>query len=154
MKIKRLVVAGVVASTLAGGAFAFANSLDVNSQTLASGTDTVDKGCPSVAVNWTTSYVAGTPAVADDPNTQANEAVAATPNHYELALIKLDGNASCTTESYKVNVAKTDGSSIHEYTGALAGGDKDINAAADHIYADQVGNVTAVLTGTVTTPAP
>ena len=152
MKIKRLVVAGVVASTLAGGAFAFANSLDVTSQTLASGTASVDSACPAVAVNWTTSYVAATPAVPDDTEVEGDQSVAATPNHYELTLIKLDGDTGCTTQSYKVTVADADGASIHEYTGNLVAGNFDIDASAENIDAADVGNVTAVITGATATP--
>lgn len=151
MNFKRLAAAGVVATTLAGGAFAFANSLDVNSQTLASGTDPVQSGCTSVAVNWTTAY--------DGTGSDANR--------YVLDTVVLDGLANCAGKSFKVVIAKTNGSSIKEYTSSDIvvapstargnldnNGDATITALADGIDAADVANVTAVVTGATSTPTP
>lgn len=127
MNIKRIAIAGVAAASLAGGSFAFAANLGVTNQTLASGSNPVDAGCSAIAVNWTPDYVS--------------------PNKYELTTITLDGGTGCTTQAYKVTVAKSDGTSLHEYTGSLASGDASISATGEHIDANLVGNVTAVVTG-------
>ncbi|MGQ0832946.1 MAG: hypothetical protein ACT4OV_14860 [Microthrixaceae bacterium] len=124
--MKRYLIAGAVALTLGGGSFAFANSLSVNSNSLASGTDTVDSGCTTVAVSYTTAY---------------------TTNGYELDDITLDGGTGCTTQSYTVDVADGSGTSLGQFTGTLTAGDDTIDASAADIDAADVGNVSAVITG-------
>lgn len=124
--MKKFLVAGAAALTLAGGSFAFANSLSVSSETLASGSDDVDKGCESVAVSWDAEYV---------------------DNNYELSDIDLTGGTGCTTQAYKVTIAESDGTLIEEYEGDLVSGAASIDPTADAIDAADVGNVTAVITG-------
>ena len=53
---KKLIVAGLAAATVAGAAFAFANTLTVNSTTLGSGTDTVDSPACSPDVSYETTW--------------------------------------------------------------------------------------------------
>ena len=60
MNIKRYIVAGAAAATLAGGAFAFAANLDVDSDTLASGSTTVNNDCDDVDVAWGPAFHAAT----------------------------------------------------------------------------------------------
>lgn len=52
---RKLVVGGLAAVTVAGAALAFANSMTVTSQTLGSGSDTVDAPC-SPTVSYTTTW--------------------------------------------------------------------------------------------------
>ncbi|HAM02326.1 MAG TPA: hypothetical protein DCQ30_08905 [Acidimicrobiaceae bacterium] len=53
---KRYVAAGLVAATLGGGAFAFANSLNVTSNTLAAGSKAVASCQSSATVKYTTAW--------------------------------------------------------------------------------------------------
>ena len=129
MKIKRYLVAGAAAATLAGGAFAFAANLAVPSDTLASGSDTVDEGCSSITVSYDSEYNG--------------------ENAYELSKIEIVGEPGCETESYKVTIADADGASLEEFEGNLVDGDATITTAVvtAAIDANTVGNVTAVVTG-------
>ena len=123
--MKRYLFAGALALTFGAGTFAFANSLAVSSDTLASGTDTVDKGCESVAISYTTTY---------------------TVNGYELDDITLDGGTGCTTQSVTVDVAGAGGTSLAQFTDVLATGDVTIDASSADIDAALVTNVSAVFT--------
>lgn len=123
--MKRYFLAGAIALTLGGGTFAFANSLTVNSDTLASGTDTVDSGCESVDVSYTTTY---------------------TSNGYELDDITLDGGTGCTNQAFTVDVADGSGASLGQFTGNLVAGDATIDASGDDIDAADVENISAVIT--------
>jgi hypothetical protein len=133
MHIKRYLVAGAVAATMAGGAFAFAANLDINTQTLASGSEPVVGGCDNLAVNWTsTSY------------DSANDV-------YELGTITVTGDANCSDETYKLVV--TSGSSHVEYPSEqLTAGSDTVDASGDDIDANLVDGVTAVVTGDTATP--
>lgn len=123
--MKRYFIAGAVALTLAGGSFAFANSLAVTSDTLASGTATVDSGCESIDVSYTTAYAT---------------------NKYELANIELDGGTGCTNQEFTVTVADAAGTELDTFTGVLVAGDAVINASASNIDAADVANISAVTT--------
>jgi len=128
--MKRYVIAALVAASIAGAAFAFANSLTVGTQDLASGSAAVNSGCTGLSANWVTSYVTS-------------------PSHYKLATINIHGNsAACQSRFYKVTIAKSDGTSLEEETGQLGAtgnGTDAITPVAD-INAADVGTVTAVLT--------
>ncbi|MEX2294381.1 MAG: hypothetical protein WD691_11390 [Acidimicrobiales bacterium] len=124
--MKRYLIAGAVALTFGAGSFAFANSLIVDSDTLASGSDTVDSGCASIAVHYTNAY-------GED-------------NTYNLDQIELEGGVGCVDQNYMVTVANSTGVTLWEYAGALAGGNDTFSAAAESIDAASVGNVTAVVT--------
>jgi hypothetical protein len=121
--MKRYFIAGAVALTLGAGTFAFANSLTVTSTTLASGTQTVDSGCESVAVDYTTTY---------------------TTNGYKLATITLDGGTGCGTQAFTVDVADSAGASLGQFTGSLVAGDATITVGTV-IDAAAVANVSAVI---------
>ncbi len=125
--MKRYLIAGAVALTLAGGSFAFANSLSVNSNTLSSGTDTVDQGCKSIAVSYTTTYNGS--------------------NAYELDEITLVGGDGCYEQSFTVDVAGAGGASLAQYSGLLVDGDATIDASGATIDAADVENISAVTTG-------
>ncbi len=125
--MKRYLIAGAVALTLAGGSFAFANSLSVNSNTLSSGTDSVDQGCESIDVSYTTTYNGS--------------------NAYELDEISLDGGTGCDAQSFTVDVADAGGTSLGQYSGSLVAGDATIDASGDAIDAADVENISAVTTG-------
>lgn len=134
MKIKRLVVAGVVASTLAGGAFAFANSLTVTSNTLASGSGGVDSGCASVSTSWTTAYDSGRDA-------------------YELATVTVGGDVTACGGKY-VKIAVNAGADSAEFNNSGNGyqlsagtGKATVTVSGSNIDAALVDSVTAVVNG-------
>jgi hypothetical protein len=126
MNIKRYLVAGAAAATLAGGAFAFAANLDIDSQTLASGSATTSDLCDSLDVTYTTAYTELT---------------------YELATIHLDGGEDCASHTYKVTIDDSSSNGV-EFTGDLDGtnGTTTIDVSASDIDVDYVEHVTAVVT--------
>lgn len=132
MKITRYLVAGAAAATLAGGAFAFAANLDVDSETLASGSDSTNNACDVLNVEYTTSY---------------SNLV------YNLDTIVLDGGAGCADHDYKVMVDNESVADVEligeldengEYTIDLI---DEVVDADPTIDANEVMNITAVLTG-------
>lgn len=135
--MKKFIVAGLAAVTLAGGAFAFAANLTVTSQNLGAGTVSVTNPCTQIDTQYKTSY--------DN----------ATHNFWvtEIDLNKTTTGPTtvhgCTTQFYKVSV--DDGASGQTYSGQLgqspnAAGTDAITIASGVLNAHDVVGVTAVVT--------
>lgn len=132
--IKRYLVAGAAAATLAGGAFAFAANLDVDASTLAAGSTTTDSLCDDLDVTWTTAYNA-------------------TSHVYEITTIALDGSTACQTETYEIKIDRTGALSDLTYTGTF-GANGDATHSSLAVNAAEVLHVTALSTGADVDPLP
>lgn len=125
---RKFVVGGLAAVTVAGAALAFANSMTVNSQTLGSGSDTVDNTC-STEVSYTTTWDA-------------------TNKVFEVTAVKVDGTEACATKN--VQVALVGGTTSLWSSGAAvaldADGDHEFSVSTD-VAASAVTNAYATVNG-------
>ena len=148
--MKRFIIAGVAAATLAGGAFAFADSLSVTSNNLASGAQVVVQ-CQSeaVTVHYTLTY----------SSTPTSEP-AGTGGYYvtgvQLTGIKAnDSTHNCVGQAATIELAGTSGTALGSASiatlAADAGGPPPTTNTATvspaTVDAYQLKNVSVVITG-------
>lgn len=125
---RKFVVGGLAAVTVAGAALAFANSMTVNSQTLGSGSDTVDNTC-STTVSYTTTWDG-------------------TAKEFEVTTVKVDGNDACAAKNVQVALVGASGSLWDSGTAvALDGSGDKTFTVADGVDAADVTNAYATVNG-------
>ena len=107
MNIRRLVLAALFATALAGGGYAFAASANVTSNDVMAGT-AVTSSCQTSAM--TTSYPA------------SGLSYDATAGVYEVDTVDLSGVVGCAGQSAKLQLTGTGGTSLGESTLTLAAG--------------------------------
>jgi len=126
---KKLIVAGLAAATVAGAAFAFANTLTVNSTTLGSGTDPVASPACSPDVSYETTW-----------NT--------TTAKFDVTKVTADTDAAC--DGKQIQAALTGSSGSLWSSGAaetIASGTTFWTIDADMVNATDVTNAYATVTG-------
>ena len=123
---KRYAAAVMAAAVLGGGAYAFAASLTVTTNSLGSGTAGVTNTC-NLSTAYTTDY---------------------SSNHYYLATVAVTptgGGTACDSLYYRVTVANSSGTSLEEWTGQLSGtGTATLTATLNTVDAAAIANITAV----------
>lgn len=131
---RRYVAAAMVAATLGSGAYAFAASLNVTTNTLGSGSATVGNNC-ALTTSYTASY---------------------SNNTYDLHTIAVKGTGTdCATAGYRVTVSNSAGASLEEWNGTLAADGTAILTAASTVDTAAIVAVTAVIeNGSVTPVTP
>ena len=136
--MKRLLIGGLALATLAGGAFAFADSLSVNSNNLASGSQVVAscEGAGTVTVSYDTAYDAGLTSSAGTGG-------------FHVTDVKLGSvAAACAGQKATVTLEKSDGTAIETVTsGPLATGTNTVTMVNAHDDAHDVQNIAVVITG-------
>ena len=126
---KKLIVAGLTAATVAGAAFAFANTLTVNSTTLGSGTTSVDSPACSPDVSYETTWNAATA-------------------KFDVTKVTADTEAAC--DGKKIQAALTGSSGSLWSSGAavtIAAGTTSWTIAANTVNSTDVTNAYATVTG-------
>lgn len=107
MNIKRILLAGMVATSLAGGGYAFAASANVSSDSMSAGTN-VTASCQSDAM--TVTYPAS--GMSYDSSIPG----------YEVASIDLTGVTDCAGKSAKLQLTGASSAALGEATATLAEG--------------------------------
>ena len=132
---RRLLLAGVVAASLGGGAYAFAANLNVSSTSLSAGTASVASCNSSAALSYTTAYDIST-------------------SKYVVASLTITSGSGCNGKAVKVteqgnNVEFTSTlDSSGSYTWDATHGTPDITTAASPtLDANTVSGLAVVITG-------
>lgn len=145
--MKRFIVAGVAALTLAGGAFAFADSLTVNTTQLGSGgTGVTSCQGPTTPVNvsYTTAYDATLKTFKVTNVAVANIAAACDVASGPKLTVEITGAANASLGEGFHNMLATDGSTV-SFTVGTGASDGNINAAS--ITANAVQDVHVLING-------
>lgn len=145
---KRYVAAAVAAATLGGGAFAFANSLTVTSNTLGSGSPAGGVASPNTACNPTFSYT--TSWSGGEINAFVVSSVTATSSD-------ANDTVGCSADSVQAELTGTGGAPLPvnlaatNYTAGTSGASDFVtwsSLASQNILASAVTGISGVVTGT------
>lgn len=128
--MKRFIIAGVAAATLAGGAFALANTMTVTTNSLGAGSHAVSSPACSAAASYTTAWDT-TNKVLDVKN----------------VTITATNPSTCGSDNYEFVLQDGSNVKLSDHTGSLTSGTATVDVSGDAVAASAVANISVSITG-------